>query len=222
MTASEMVSLTGFTAAVATGATALMLPPAVALAYVLARKRFPLRGLVVTLANLPLVLPPVAVGLILLEALSRHRGLGRLLDRAGVDLLFTPIACILAAAVMAFPLLLRSATQAFAAVPPRLEQVARSLGARPLAAFARVSLPLAAKGITHGTILAFARCMGEFGATNLVAGNIPGRTQTLALAIYSEAQAGHDGSAWVLCGISLLVSFAAVLVAERSLREETA
>jgi len=198
-----------------------ILPPGLLLAWLLARRRWPGKSLVETVVALPLVMPPVATGLILLELFGRRGPLGKLLSRAfGIDVVFTWRAVVLAMAVMSLPLLVRAARVAFEEVPPRLEQVARTLGAGEARVFFTVTLPLASRGIVGGTILAFARALGEFGATILVAGNIPGRTTTLSLAIYQLVQLGHDADAYRLLAISVAVAFAAVWTSERFLRRK--
>jgi len=207
----EILFLTLGTAGVAT---LLLAVPGVALAWLLARWRGPGKGLVETLLALPLVLPPTAVGLLLLELLGRGGALGRLLDRLGVEVLFTPRAVVLAMMVMAMPLYVRSARTAFEEIDPRLLAVARTLGRGPLAVFARVTLPLAWRGLLAGALLAFSRALGEFGATILVAGNIPGRTRTLALAIFHRSELGKDGDALRLVAVTTAVAFAAVWTTE--------
>ena len=144
------------------------------------------------LIALPMVLPPVAVGLALLMLLGRRGPLGALWSALGIELVFTWWAAAIAAAVVGFPLLARACEQAFAAVDPRYERLARTLGLSPLQAFLRVTLPLAQRGVLYGALLAFTRALGEFGATALVAGILPGRTETLALGIYSRVQLGED------------------------------
>lgn len=211
---SEELSLILFSLAVAGLATLLILPVGVAAAYALARWDGPGKGGVETLLSLPLVLPPTAVGLVLLELLSVRGPLGRVLDSMGVEVVFTPKAVVLASAVMAFPLLVRSARSGFEEVDPRLVAVARTLGDSRTRAFFRVTLPLAWRGVLTGTLLAFCRALGEFGATVLVAGNIPGRTQTLALAIFHRTQLGEDAEAMRLVGVATGVSFAAIYATE--------
>nr|AYM52674.1 molybdate ABC transporter permease [Aggregicoccus edonensis] len=213
MTAEEL-SLVVFSLSVAGLATLLILPAGVAAAYALARWEGPGKGVVETLLSLPLVLPPTAVGLVLLELLSVRGPLGRVLDAVGVEVVFTPKAVVLASAVMAFPLLVRSARSGFEEVDPRLVAVARTLGDSRARAFFRVTLPLAWRGVLTGTLLAFCRALGEFGATVLVAGNIPGRTQTLALAIFHRTQLGEDAEALQLVGVATLVSFMAIYATE--------
>ncbi|GEN06976.1 molybdate ABC transporter permease subunit [Myxococcus sp. MISCRS1] len=210
----DTVGLVGFTVTVAAVATLVILPPGVAVAYALSRWRGPGRGVVDTVLALPLVLPPTAVGLVLLELLGREGPLGRVLDAMGVEVVFTPGAVVLASAVMAFPLLVRSARSGFEEVDPRLVAVARTLGDSRARAFFRVTLPLAWRGVVVGALLAFSRALGEFGATVLVAGNIPGRTQTLSLAIFQYTQLGQDAQALRLAGIAALLAFVAVYATE--------
>ncbi|MCK8498806.1 molybdate ABC transporter permease subunit [Myxococcus fulvus] len=210
----DTVGLVGFTVTVAAVATLVILPPGVAVAYALSRWRGPGRGVVDTVLALPLVLPPTAVGLVLLELLGREGPLGRVLDAMGVEVVFTPGAVVLASAVMAFPLLVRSARSGFEEVDPRLVAVARTLGDSRARAFFRVTLPLAWRGVVVGALLAFSRALGEFGATVLVAGNIPGRTQTLSLAIFQSTQLGQDAQALRLAGIAALLAFVAVYATE--------
>ncbi|WP_225888234.1 MULTISPECIES: molybdate ABC transporter permease subunit [Myxococcus] len=203
-----------FTIWVATLATLLILPPGLAVAYALARWEGPGKGVVETVLTLPLVLPPTAVGLVLLELLGRNGPLGRVLDAWGMEVVFTPKAVVLASAVMAFPLLVRSARSGFEEVDPRLVAVARTLGDSRTRAFFRVTLPLAWRGVLVGALLAFSRALGEFGATVLVAGNIPGRTQTLSLAIFQRTQLGRDAEALRLAGVAALLAFVAVFATE--------
>lgn len=203
-----------FTLRVAAAATLLVLPPGVAAALLLARYHGPGKSLLETLLSLPLVLPPTAVGLLLLEVLARRAPLGALLERAGIEVVFTWKAVVLASAVMSFPLLVRSARTAFEEVDPRLVGLARTLGCGPVAAFFRVTLPLAWRGVLAGAVLAFARALGEFGATIMVAGNIPGRTQTLALAIFHHSQLGRDRRAAALAGVTAGLAFLALWTTE--------
>ena len=203
-----------FSVGVAAVATLLILVPGVAAAYALARWEGPGKGLVETVLSLPMVLPPTAVGLVLLELLARNGPVGRVLDAVGVEVVFTPKAVVLASAVMAFPLLVRSARSGFEEVDPRLVAVARTLGDSRWRAFFRVTLPLAWRGVVVGALLAFSRALGEFGATVLVAGNIPGRTQTLSLAIFHRTQLGQDAEALWLAGVAALLAFGAVYATE--------
>jgi molybdate transport system permease protein len=220
VTPDALLGMLALTLRVAAVATLLALPPAVALGYLLARHRFRGRALVQALVALPMVLPPVAVGLGLLWLFGRRGPLGPLLDALGIEVIFTWHAAVLAAALVGFPLFARACEQAFAAVDPRYERVARSLGASPLRAFARVTLPLAGRGILYGALLAFARGLGEFGATAIVAGIVPGRTETLALGIWSRIQMGDDAGARALCAASFALALGAMLVAELWLRRE--
>jgi len=211
----ELWQITWFTIAVSALSTALILPLGIPLAWLLARKDWRGKSLVETLVALPLVLPPVATGLILLKLLGRRGPIGGFLENSlGLQIVFTWKAVVIAIAVMSFPLLVRSARIAFEEVSPRLENVARTLGAGPVRVFFSITLPLAARGVFAGSILAFARALGEFGATILVAGNIPGKTSTLSLSIYNEIQLGHDDQAFALLGISVLLAFGAVWFSE--------
>ena len=200
----------------------LMLPPGLLLAWVLARRQWRGKSLVETAVALPLVMPPVATGLILLKLVGRRGAVGRLLQEAGIDVVFTWRAVVLAMAVMSFPLLVRSARVAFEGVPTRLEQIARTLGASDARVFFTITLPLALRGLLAGVLLAFARALGEFGATILVAGNIPGRTTTLSLAIYQLVQLGQDSVAYRLMAVSVVIAFAAVWTSEWFLQRERA
>jgi len=199
---------------VAAVSTLLILPVAVGAAWLLARRAGPGRTFAETILSLPLVLPPTAVGLLLLEALRRSGPLGRLLDRAGIEIVFTWKAVVVATAVMSFPLLVRPVRSAFEEIDPRLLAMARSLGNTPFQAFRRVALPLSWRGILAGTLLAFSRALGEFGATILIAGNIPGRTQTLALAIFQRTQIGQDDAALRLVAVTVVLAFVTVWTTE--------
>jgi molybdate transport system permease protein len=173
---------------VALTATIVSLPFGIGMGYLLARRQFWGKSLVETFLSLPLVLPPVVTGYLLLVLLGRRGWIGFYLDEwFGVHLVFTWKAAALASAVMAFPLMVRSIRVAFAEVDQRLEMAARTLGAGRLETFARISLPLARRGILAGAVIAFARSIGEFGATVMIAGNLPGETQTIPLYIYTQA-----------------------------------
>ena len=218
MSAAEIDILT-LTLRMAALSTLLILPPALGVAWLLARFRWRGKSIVETLVALPLVMPPVATGLILLQLLGRRGPIGGWLHGTfGVDVVFTWRAVVAAMMVMSFPLLVRAARVAFEEVNPRLEQMARTLGAGDTRVFATITLPLAMRGIVSGMLLAFARAIGEFGATILVAGNIPGRTSTLSLAIYNLVQLGRDGEAFRLLGIAVAIAFIAVWTAEAFLR----
>jgi molybdate transport system permease protein len=201
---------------VALTATAVSLPFGVVLGYLLARRQFLGKSLVETVIHLPLVLPPVVTGYLLLLTFGRQGWIGGYLDRwFGVSLVFTWEGAALASAVMAFPLLVRAIRLAFSEVDVRLEQAARTLGAGRLDTFWTVSLPLARRGVIIGGVLAFARSLGEFGATIMIAGNIPGETQTMPLYIYSlvNAPGGAERSVRLVV-VCILIAAAALGVAE--------
>jgi molybdate transport system permease protein len=203
--------IVGFTAWVSALSTLAILPFGLAIAWLLARRDWPGKSIVETIISLPLVLPPVATGLILLRLLGRRGLIGAFLhNRLALDVVFTWRAVLVSLAVMSFPLLVLSARVAFEGVNPRLEQIASTLGAGPWRVFCGITLPLAARGVLAGILLAFARALGEFGATIMVAGNIPGQTTTLSLAIFQSVQLGQDEHAFALLGISTAVAFAAV------------
>ena len=206
---------------VAAIATLSILPIGIFAAWHLARRGGPGRTLLETLLSLPLVLPPTAVGLLLLETLRRTSLIGRFLDRAGIEILFTWKAVVLATAVMSFPLLVRPVRTAFEEIDPRLLAMGRSLGSGPVEVFRRVALPLAWRGILAGVLLAFSRALGEFGATIMIAGNIPGRTQTMALAIFQRTQIGQDTGSMRLVGVAVVIAFAAVWTTEILTRRRT-
>lgn len=214
----EDLEILALTLKVALTSTVLILPVGIAVAWGLARWRGPGKGALETLVSLPLVLPPTAVGLLLLLLLERSSAMGRLLAALGVDVLFTWRAVVLATAVMSFPLLVRSVRTSFEEIDPRLIDIARTLGRGPLFVFARVVLPLSWRGVLAGTVLAFARALGEFGATIIVAGNIPGRTQTLALAIFQRSEMGKDRAALHLVLFTVLLAFAGIWITERVMR----
>ena len=201
---------------VALWCTVVGLPPAVVLGWLLARKSFPGKSVVDGVVHLPLVMPPVATGYLLLVLLGTEGFLGRWLHEAlGIKIAFTWQAAVLASAVVSFPLAVRAVRIAMEMADPRLEQAAKTLGAGPLRTFFLVTLPLALPGIISGGILAFARSLGEFGATIMFAGNIASETRTLPLAVYSYTQQrGGEGPALRLVIISVLVSFAALAASE--------
>ena len=194
-------------------AVAVSLPFAIAVGYRLARGRSPLLWLLDTLSSLPLILPPVVTGYLLLVLFGRQGPLGALLEQTlGIRVAFTWVGAALAAAVVGFPLMVRAIRLSFESNDRRLEIAARSLGANRLATFLTISLPLASRGIVAGSVLAFARGLGEFGATIMVAGNIPGETQTIPLAIYSMAERPHGiEQTWRLVTLCILLACAAVV-----------
>jgi molybdate transport system permease protein len=217
----EEWQIVGFTAWVSALSTLLILPVGLAAAWALARREWPGKSIVETLISLPLVMPPVATGLLLLKMLGRRGAIGGLLhDTFNLDIVFTWRAVLIALGVMSFPLLVRSIRIAFEQVDSRLEQIARTLGAGELRVFWTVTVPLASRGILGGVLLSFARALGEFGATIMVAGNIPGKTSTLSLSIFQAVQLGHDAEAFRLLGISTALAFAAVWLSERFIRQQ--
>ncbi|HLO94779.1 MAG TPA: molybdate ABC transporter permease subunit [Burkholderiaceae bacterium] len=206
----------GLSLKVALWASGLDLLLGTALGYALARWRFPGRELLDAVLTLPLVLPPTVLGYYLLVLVGRKGWLGAwLFDTFGIRLVFTWQGATVAAALVAFPLVLKAARSAFEQVDPQLEQAGRVLGLGEWAVFCRVSLPLAWRGILAGLLLAFARALGEFGATLMVAGSIPGQTQTLSIAIYEAVQAGQDGTAQLLVLITSLSCVAVLVAASR-------
>ena len=211
--------LVGFSLRMALLSLALILPPGLALAWCLARKDWRGKALVETFVSLPLVLPPVVTGLILLQLLGRRGPLGSWLHHAfHYDVVFTWRAVPLALAAMSLPLFVRAARTAFEEVDVKFEQLARTLGAGEWWVFFTITLPLARRGVLAGGLLALARALGEFGATIMVAGNIPGRTTTLPVAIYQAVENGEDTHAWTLAAVSAFIAFAAVFVSEKILR----
>ena len=194
---SELIEVTGFTVLMASVATLVMLPPGILVGWLLARRQFYGRSVLETVVTLPLVVPPVATGLILLKLLGRRGWFGGVMDAVGVDIVFTWKAVVVAMAVMGFPLLVRSARAGFEAVDRRYEGVAATIGARPIKVFWTISLPLARRGILAGAVLGFSRAIGEFGATVMIAGALPG-SRTLSVAIYRQAELGQDTAAAVL------------------------
>lgn len=206
----------GLSLKVALWATVLASVGGVAVGYGLSRRRFPGRELLDSVLLLPMVMPPTVLGYYLLVLLGRKGWLGRWLDEAfGIRLVFTWQGAVIAAAVVAFPFVCKSARAAFESVDAQYEQAARVLGVSEAGIFFRVSLPLAWRGILAGMLLAFARALGEFGATLMVAGSIPGRTQTLSIAVFEAVQAGQDDVANVLVAITSLTCVAVLLLAGR-------
>ena len=214
----ETWQITLFSIAVGLASTLLILPFGITLAWLFTRKEWPLKNVVETIALLPLVMPPVSTGLILLKIFGRRSPLGQWLYERGIEIVFNWKGVLIAMSVMSFPLLVRSVRTSFADVNPRLEQIAATLGASPAKIFFVITIPLAYKGIVAGALLAFSRALGEFGATIMLAGNIPGRTQTLSLAIYNYVQLGKDPEAYTLLSITVFLAFLFVWCSEWLLR----
>jgi molybdate transport system permease protein len=197
-------------------ATVASVPFALAMAYLMARKRFVGRGMVNGLVHLPLVLPPVVTGYLLLVVFGTQGAVGGpLRDLFGITLAFRWTGAALAAGIMAFPLMVRAIWLALDAVDPALEEAAATLGASPARVFCTVTLPLITPGVLAGAVLGFAKAMGEFGATITFVSNIPGQTQTIPSAIYSFLQVpGGDGVVWVLVGLSVAVALSALALSD--------
>jgi molybdate transport system permease protein len=210
----EVISLSVKTALVST---ALIMPVAVWLGFVFARKHFPLKSLAEALVSIPLTAPPVVTGYLLLRLLGRNSALGgAIFELFGVRLTFNFAALVIASMTVSLPLSVRAIRSAFTLVNPSYEQASRTLGASRIATFFRVSLPLAAPGLISGAVLAFARSLGEFGATITLAGNIAGKTQTAALLIYSHMQVpGKEAEVMRLTVFCIALAFVALIVSER-------
>jgi molybdate transport system permease protein len=204
-----------FTVTMALLATALVLPPAIAVGWLLARREFRGKTLLETVVSLPLVLPPVASGLVLLWLFGRRSPLGRLLDTIGIQVIFTWKAVVIAMMVISFPLVARSVRAGIEQVDRRFESIAATLGASPFRIVRTVTLPLASRGIIAGAILGFSRALGEFGATIMIAGAIPGQTQTLAVGIYTLVETGREEAAWSLLAVSAFLAFSAIYLSNR-------
>jgi len=200
---------------VATVSVVFSLPIATGVAFLLARRRFWGHGLLNALVHLPLVLPPVVTGYLLLVAFGRRGIFGPVLEALGLQLAFTSAGAALAAAVMAFPLIVRAIRLALEAVDPKLEEAANTLGASPLRVFGFVTLPLILPGVLAGAVVGFAKALGEFGATITFVSNIPGETQTIASAIYALLQVpGQEAAVGRMIGLSVLLSVGALLLSE--------
>jgi molybdate transport system permease protein len=211
-----------FTAWVSALSTVVIVPFGLAVAWVLARHDWFGKSLVETIVTLPLVMPPVATGLILLKLLGRRGTVGGYLhDTFDLDIVFTWRGVLVSLGVMSFPLLVRSARVAFEQVNQRYEQIARTLGASNRRVFFTITVPLALRGIMGGVILGFARALGEFGATIMVAGNIPGKTSTLSLSIFQSVQLGQDAHAYRLLAVSVVMAFGAVWGSECLMRRRS-
>ena len=196
-------------------ASVLVAIPGLTIAYVLARREFLGKKVLSTLTTLPLVLPPTAVGYLLLRLFADDGWLGKETIGIDLDILLNWKAVVIASSVMSFPIFVRTARVAFEEVNPRLESMGQTLGMSQWKVFRSITLPLASRGLIAATLLGFTRALGEFGATVILAGNIPGRTQTLASALFSAQQSGNEGLANQLLGIALLVGFITVYATER-------
>ena len=211
----ETWAIARFTVLMAVIATALVLPPAIGIGWLLARRSFPGKTLLETVVSLPLVLPPVASGLLLLWFFGRRSPVGRALDAAGVEIIFTWKAVVIAMMVISFPLVARSVRAGIEQVDRRYEQIAATLGAGPLRILRTITLPLASRGIAAGAVLGFSRALGEFGATIMIAGAIPGQTRTIAVGIYTLVETGREDAAWLLVLISAVLAFGAIYLSNR-------
>jgi len=211
----ETWAIARFTVTMALLATVLVMPPAIAVGWVLARRDFRGKTLLETIVSLPLVLPPVASGLMLLWLFGRRSPVGQLLDTLGIQVIFTWKAVVIAMMVISFPLVARSVRAGIEQVDRRFEHIAATLGAGPFRIVRTITLPLASRGIIAGAILGFSRALGEFGATIMIAGAIPGQTQTLSVGIYTLVETGREDAAWSLLAISATLAFAAIYLSNR-------
>ena len=203
-------------------ATAIALPLGILIAHVQARFRYPGHGLVSTLVLLPLVLPPSVTGYYLVVLLGHDGLLGGVLQRlTGISLMFTFWACVIASATVALPLVVRSVQGVFESLDPSFDEIAYTLGAGRLETFLRVRLPLARQALLGGGVLAFARALGEFGATMMFAGNVPGRTNTMPLEVYSAYVAGDDARAHLLALVLVATSALVLIASERIARSNS-
>lgn len=200
---------------VAAVALAVTAPVGLSIAWVQARKRYLLRNLVDAAVLLPLVLPPSVVGFFLILLFGRRGLFGQWLEELGMRLVFSPSGAVLASCVVALPIIVKTAQPAIESVPVELEKVGRTLGLGPLELFFRVTLPSAWRGVAAALVLGFARALGEFGATLMFAGNIPGRTNTMPLETFAAYQAGDDQRAMIYVSILTALSVAVVLAAAR-------
>lgn len=194
----------------------VMFPPGLLVGWLLAKRDFPGKTFLNTLVMLPLVLPPVVSGYLLLILLGKNGPIGSLLSNIfNIEIIFTQFAVVIAVSVISFPLLVRGIMTGISAVPSELEDAARTLGASPIKVFWTITVPMAYRGIISGGILGFSKSLGEFGATMMVAGQIHGKTQTMALAIYQSVQLGDDLTAYRLVLISTILAFVAIWMTER-------
>ena len=194
----------------------IMFPPGLLVGWLLAKRTFPGKTFLNTLVMCPLVLPPIVSGYLLLILLGKHGVIGSFIYQTfGIEIVFSQFAVVIAVSIISFPLLVRGIVTGMESVPLELENAARTLGASPIKVFWTITFPLAYRGIIGGTILGFSKSLGEFGATIMVAGNIPGKTQTMALAIFSAVHLGEDVSVYRLVFISTIVAFIALWLTER-------
>ena len=194
----------------------IMFPPGLCIGWLLAKHTFPGKTFLNTVVMSPLVLPPIVSGYLLLILLGKHGIIGGFIYQTfGIEIVFSQLAVIIAVSIISFPLLVRGIVTGMESVPLELENAARTLGASPFKVFWTITFPLAYRGIVGGTILGFSKSLGEFGATIMVAGNIPGKTQTMALAIFSAVHLGEDTSVYRLVFISTIVAFIALWLTER-------
>ena len=194
----------------------IMFPPGLLVGWLLAKRTFPGKAFLNTLVMCPLVLPPIVSGYLLLILLGKHGFIGRFIYQTfGIEIVFSPLAVVIAVSIISFPLLVQGIVTGMEGVPLELENTARTLGASPMKVFWTITLPLAYRGVIGGTILGFSKSLGEFGATIMVAGNIPGQTQTMALAIFSAVHLGEDVAVYRLVFISTVVAFVAIWLTER-------
>ena len=215
ITAAEVAALS-LSIKVALLSLVVMFPLGLLVGWLLAKRTFPGKAFLNTLVMLPLVLPPIVSGYLLLILLGKHGFIGRFIYQTfGIEIVFSELAVVIAVSVISFPLLVRGIVTGMEAVPVELENAARTLGASPIKVFFTITLPMAHRGVIGGTILGFSKSLGEFGATIMVAGNIPGKTQTMALAIFSAVHLGEDVSVYRLVFISTVVAFAAIWLTER-------
>ena len=210
----EIIQVTVFSLSMALIATLIAMPGGVFLAWCMARYSFPGRSALETFVTLPLVLPPVATGLILLTLCSPSGPLGKFLGILNIEIVFTWKAVVIAMTVMGFPLLVRTARTGFEQVEPRYEQIAATLGAGTFRVFLTISLPLAWRAVLAGGVLAFSRALGEFGATMMIAGALPS-TRTMSVALYSYTQIGNQGATITLLVTATVIAFVAVLISNR-------
>ncbi len=216
----DILQIVGLTLQVALVGTAINLPLALGVSWLIVKRRVRGRAVMDALASLPLAVPPVVVGYALLLLLGRKGPVGALLDSVfGVEVIYTWVAAALAAAVVSFPLMVRAIMVAMGGVDERLEMAARSLGAGALRVALTITIPLAHRGILAGVLLGFVRAVSEFGATFVVAGNIPGQTQTLPIAIFSRVQLGDDAVALRLIAVSLTLAVGTLLLHNRLLKQ---